>query len=271
MQNPNNNFHKNLLNPKRDHMKTFKPVIGRHSFVASIAALALAGASQVASASLIDVNFFTTAYLPNGGTATGAAVVGTANDQWNGINGDAGTGTTPSLIDTTGTPTGVTLTYASEGAVTSLAQNTQPTPSMMNDYLFNNTGGTLTVTLGNLAAGTYDLYVYLASNDASGNNRAAVVTANAYTALATGNSQPSFIAGQNYLLLTPTVGASGVLTITESDLSTVNTSGEVDMNGLQIEPAIGAVPEPTTVIAGALMLLPFGASTLRILRKRQSA
>jgi hypothetical protein len=29
------------------------------------------------------------------------------------------------------------------------------------------------------------------------------------------------------------------------------------------------VPEPTTMIAGALLLLPFGASTLRILRKRQ--
>ena len=29
-----------------------------------------------------------------------------------------------------------------------------------------------------------------------------------------------------------------------------------------------AVPEPTTMIAGALLLLPFGASTLRILRRR---
>ena len=29
-----------------------------------------------------------------------------------------------------------------------------------------------------------------------------------------------------------------------------------------------AVPEPTTMVAGALLLLPFGASTLRILRKR---
>ena len=31
------------------------------------------------------------------------------------------------------------------------------------------------------------------------------------------------------------------------------------------------VPEPTTMIAGALLLLPFGASTLRVLRKRQTA
>jgi hypothetical protein len=32
-----------------------------------------------------------------------------------------------------------------------------------------------------------------------------------------------------------------------------------------------AVPEPTTLISGALLLLPFGASTLRILRRRQVA
>jgi hypothetical protein len=35
--------------------------------------------------------------------------------------------------------------------------------------------------------------------------------------------------------------------------------------------SITPVPEPTTLIAGALTLLPFGASTLRILRKRSGA
>ncbi len=33
----------------------------------------------------------------------------------------------------------------------------------------------------------------------------------------------------------------------------------------------GSVPEPSTVVAGALLLLPFGASTLRIMRKKQTA
>lgn len=32
-----------------------------------------------------------------------------------------------------------------------------------------------------------------------------------------------------------------------------------------------AVPEPSTIISGALMLLPFGASTLRILRRNRAA
>lgn len=33
---------------------------------------------------------------------------------------------------------------------------------------------------------------------------------------------------------------------------------------------LGVVPEPSTVVAGALLLLPFGASTLRILRRNHS-
>jgi hypothetical protein len=34
------------------------------------------------------------------------------------------------------------------------------------------------------------------------------------------------------------------------------------------EPSFPSVPEPTTVLAGALLLLPFGASTIRILRRK---
>jgi hypothetical protein len=37
----------------------------------------------------------------------------------------------------------------------------------------------------------------------------------------------------------------------------------------QIEQSFDQVPEPTTMIAGALLLLPFGASTLRILRRNR--
>jgi hypothetical protein len=45
------------------------------------------------------------------------------------------------------------------------------------------------------------------------------------------------------------------------------TGGRVEFAG----GAVSAVPEPTTIISGALLVLPFGASTLRILRKRQVA
>ena len=39
---------------------------------------------------------------------------------------------------------------------------------------------------------------------------------------------------------------------------------------LELTPA-SAVPEASTMIAGALLLLPFGASTLRILRRNRMA
>jgi hypothetical protein len=45
------------------------------------------------------------------------------------------------------------------------------------------------------------------------------------------------------------------------------TIGGVTYNLNQDILAISVVPEPTTIVAGALLLLPFGASTLRILRK----
>jgi hypothetical protein len=35
--------------------------------------------------------------------------------------------------------------------------------------------------------------------------------------------------------------------------------------------SLTVVPEPTTMISGALLLLPFGASTLRMLRKNRTA
>jgi len=47
---------------------------------------------------------------------------------------------------------------------------------------------------------------------------------------------------------------------------------DFDFNDLVVEVSgVTPVPEPTTMIAGALLLLPFGASTLRILRKKQTA
>lgn len=41
-----------------------------------------------------------------------------------------------------------------------------------------------------------------------------------------------------------------------------------DNSGNVVQDQLGIVPEPTTMVAGALLLLPFGASTLRILRKK---
>jgi len=44
-----------------------------------------------------------------------------------------------------------------------------------------------------------------------------------------------------------------------------------DSTGAAHQPQLIEVPEPTTMISGALLLLPFGASTLRILRRNRAA
>ena len=46
--------------------------------------------------------------------------------------------------------------------------------------------------------------------------------------------------------------------------------GQPNVDGA-VTASIAPVPEPTTILAGMAMLLPFGASAVRILRKRQTA
>ena len=78
-----------------------------------------------------------------------------------------------------------------------------------------------------------------------------------------------------------TLGSGGntdSYTVSSSDWSTYSffsvvgkTAGDVLlMNGLTLsQRPTSSVPEPTTVVAGALLLLPFGFSTLRMLRNRK--
>jgi hypothetical protein len=63
-------------------------------------------------------------------------------------------------------------------------------------------------------------------------------------------------------------GASFTIPGTSADFW-VNSAGQGQ--GISHYTVFNAVPEPTTMIAGALLLLPFGASTLRMLRKKQVA
>jgi len=63
-------------------------------------------------------------------------------------------------------------------------------------------------------------------------------------------------------------GSSGNLYFTIND----DASGaDYSDNSGSLDVQLTVVPEPTTMIAGALLLLPFGASTLRILRKNRTA
>lgn len=74
-------------------------------------------------------------------------------------------------------------------------------------------------------------------------------------------------------------GASAIFNGSSSDILVVHTSyrgpvgittgGVIDGFGRDVN-VLAPVPEPTTIIAGALLLLPFGASTLRMLRRNRT-
>jgi hypothetical protein len=63
----------------------------------------------------------------------------------------------------------------------------------------------------------------------------------------------------------------GTVTVTPLGLSTGNV-GDLGDHFYDVNASFlfTPVPEPTTMVAGALLLLPFGASTLRIVRKKRA-
>ncbi len=94
------------------------------------------------------------------------------------------------------------------------------------------------------------------------------MAANAYVTLAQNNLPAGYAS-----VTDPSLGAYGVIAL---NLYDVHIGG---YNDTQVQFSDGTlhyinqdllaiVPEPTTMIAGALLLLPFGASTLRLLRRR---
>jgi hypothetical protein len=84
------------------------------------------------------------------------------------------------------------------------------------------------------------------------------------------NGNP-FDVGENDLLLVvpPQTTLHVFKDLSFSILPTPGNMGLVSVS--LVEQSFHQVPEPTTIIAGALLLLPFGASTIRILRRNRTA
>jgi len=76
----------------------------------------------------------------------------------------------------------------------------------------------------------------------------------------------------NPLVAAMTAYSKTVTSIAGNDVLEFRGTGTSDSYGALIDNvSVEAVPEPTTVIAGALLLLPFGASVLRSYRNKRSA
>jgi endoglucanase len=208
-------------------------------------------------AQLIDVNFTLNSSTGTGGpnpspTMSGAAVLGAAGDQWNGINTSSGSGIP--LIYANGSNSTVTMTFTSGGGYNvndyggSTPFASTPYNALMENYLYNN-GIPQTITLSGLAANsTYNLVLYNAAN-VSAAGRTTYFTVNDATQSSTWNgSSSTLIAGVDYVDFALALSdGSGNLGVTY----TGNGSAEGDINGFQIQAAsftINASSNNTNVV-----------------------
>jgi hypothetical protein len=142
----------------------------------------------------------------------------------------------------------------------------------------------LSITPGNAVdttSGSPNLVETLAYTDGSSSLAAGSITLNLQDGNA--NSSQNTLAAYINGNLIGSTSAPGIVsfntgpyaagyTLTEVLTLTANPSANGGIDTANGYVTYGApVPEPTTIVAGALLLLPFGASTLRILRKRQVA
>jgi uncharacterized delta-60 repeat protein len=216
---------------------------------------------------LIDVDFNTnSAHVSGGGpaigpTMSGAAVLGGADDHWNGIDVTSGTGIP--LIYANGSNSPVTMTFTSGGGYDANSYGgstpfaSTPMDAMMEDYLYNG-GVAQTVTLSGLAPyAKYDLVLYSAA-DAYGAGRTTYFMVNSNQQSSTWNgSSGALVAGVDYVEFSSAVSDhSGNLAITWSG----NGSQEADLNGFQIKlkPAQTAPGLDATFAGSGKTMISFG-------------
>ena len=253
-----------------------------------LSVMGVAGWTSV-QAQLIDVNFIddsiNTAWgggaVPAPAAMSGAAVIGSATDVWNGLGGFAysayplgATFTSGALVDSTGVITPVTLSLtASSGTYDAnsiywgnnspFTTAGSPYAVLMASCLVSHTAGvTDTVTLSGLTPnGAYSLYTYNASDANEAPERTSTFTVNGLTLTSVyDGATTTLVNGVDYLQFAATADAGGNLVISFGNSAN---GDETDFNGFQLE---AAVPEPGTLAllaSGAVLLLGYRRKALR--------
>ena len=239
-----------------------------------LAAVALALAALVTSAgaqaALVNVDF-------NAGTAgptySGAAVVGSAGDVWNGISaGTIGSGTSGNnlaLIDAGGANSGITLSFTqTSGAFNTgdtCLMSAASTAALMCDYLYvSSAAPAVTVTFAGLTPGSlFDLILYSMANDSG---RVTDFTLDSTTQSVTAAAGNNLVQGTNYARFSGTVGAGGELAFATAAGQRQDTSFfEGNLNGIQLTLTPAQVPEP----ASAALVLVALAEAVGVRRRQR--
>ncbi|HEY4416935.1 MAG TPA: PEP-CTERM sorting domain-containing protein [Verrucomicrobiae bacterium] len=225
-------------------MKTSNSIIRGLAFKTGVALIALAGAAQMAKANI-------TFSAANTGNVTGYFLSSDAGD----------TDLVGMLVNVPSGATQGDLT-ADIGALTA------------SDFYLDNHASAPgdSAVLGSVTAGDSLVFVlkntvtgkYILSDSALNDTLNGSANTGGYDYIATSAYAGSIIAPAG-----TQVNFEDLLKSEGSDLD--RNDLEFVFQNISLNPPTAAVPEPTTVVAGALLLLPFGVSTLRILRNRKMA
>jgi hypothetical protein len=150
-----------------------------------------------------------------------------------------------------------------------LAENVLFHPGNTYNYT---TSSTILPSGSSIAIGTAYLYSQFRLGTLSGYTYGSAASADALQAAIWWLQGQNFGADNSFVTLAETALGLNDSTITGAYTgSAVFAINLTDSTGTYHQPQLGftAVPEPSTVVAGALLLLPFGVSTVRILRKNK--
>jgi hypothetical protein len=224
------------------------------------AAAGLAAISASANAAVISVQFLT--FQPQTITAGPAGKVPEAPADWNGIS-DAGNSGSDSIKDDSAVPNSYNMTWASGGGwVTQsygTANSSDANSQLMNNAIApggpNNGNVTSTFTVNGLPSGTYNVFVYVAGLDQTGDQQSVTLGSTTYYEKYTmasewSPSNPSTFDGFSKVSSTdPTSYQEGnyveFTNVTGSSITvnSIDTGGQTGFSGFQIQ----AVPEPTSL------------------------
>ena len=205
----------------------------------SAALLSVAGLAGPAAAASINIDF------GNGGEYSGIAAAPDTGTKWNSFA--YGALTNAPLVDSSNTPTSVTLTKPSSNDYSNAGGGSGPaTDALMRDYLWVKNGSS-TITLGGLTPNaTYDLYVYGLGDQTDQSILVMLDAANGGAAgNTTGPKRSPLNEGENWIKLTPNTDSSGNILFTWRNRDDEHGG----LNGLQLDVP---VPEPATLSLLAL-------------------
>jgi hypothetical protein len=215
------------------------------------AIISLAAATGAHAQQLIDVDF----NGPPSPTQSGAAVIGSAGDQWNGIDAFgadfSGTSTT-SLIYANGSASGVTLVTNNSGYFYSGSLfSSTPYGNLMDDGTqVQDVGTPLTFTISGLTAnGLYQFYFYSEQTHNDVPSSTTYTIDGSSQTLSSSGTQATLVEGSTYAVFNSVAAdASGdILVSVTGPVTADGIAGPV--NGFQMS----EVPEPGTWLFGAAL------------------